>query len=193
MKTRNDLESLLAAIEPADRETMTRAQARLDRLTKPRGSLGRLEELAARTCAIRRDLAARVDRKVIFTFAADHGVTAEGVSGFPQEVTAQMVANFLAGGAGVNVLARHVGAPESVVTKPATAELWAGQTDEGELGMDYDTLDAVLALAVDGPFPPAAAARLIEGVTVEEVERVRALHGGSEHKRRVPPAPEPLW
>ena len=115
LKSRRDLDTLLAAIEPADQAVMARAQARLDNLTKPRGSLGKLEELAARVCAMRRDLAARVDRKVIFTFAADHGVVAEGVSGFPQEVTAQMVANFLAGGAGVNVLARHVGAEVRVV------------------------------------------------------------------------------
>lgn len=115
LKNREELERVLAAIEPADQTFMARARQRLDNLTKPKGSLGKLETLAARVCAMRRDLEARVDRKVIFTFAADHGVVAEGVSGFPQEVTAQMVANFLAGGAGVNVLARHAGAAVRVV------------------------------------------------------------------------------
>ncbi|HKJ58575.1 MAG TPA: NAD+ synthase [Halobacteriales archaeon] len=93
----------------------------------------------------------------------------------------------------VRQLARHVGVPDDIVTKTPTAGLWAGQTDEDELGMDYDTLDAILALTVDGPFPPSAAVRLLSGVTTEQVEWVRDLHERSEHKRRVPPAPEPLW
>ena len=93
----------------------------------------------------------------------------------------------------VRQLARHLGVPEDVVTKTPTAGLWAGQTDEDELGIDYDTLDAVLALTVDGPFPPGAAVRLLDGVTAEQVGRVHELHAQSEHKRRVPPAPDPLW
>jgi len=93
----------------------------------------------------------------------------------------------------VRQLARHVGVPEDMVTKTPTAGLWAGQTDEDELGIDYDTLDAVLALSVDGPFPPSAAVRLVDGVTVEQVEWIHDLHDRSEHKRNVPPAPEPLW
>lgn len=79
-------------------------------LTKPPGSLGRLEELSVRLAAITGDARPRTADKVIFTLAGDHGVVAEGVSAFPQSVTAQMVANFLRGGAAINVLARHVGA-----------------------------------------------------------------------------------
>jgi len=93
----------------------------------------------------------------------------------------------------VRQLARHVGVPEDVVTKTPTAGLWAGQTDEDELGMDYDTLDAVLALTVDGGVPPGATARLVDGITDEQVTWVRDLHERSAHKRNVPPAPEPLW
>jgi len=93
----------------------------------------------------------------------------------------------------VRQLADHVGVSEKLVTKTPTAGLWAGQTDEDELGIDYDTLDAVLALTVDGPFPPSAAVRLVEGVTREQVEWVHELHARSEHKRHDPPAPEPLW
>ena len=81
----------------------------LDSLTKPPGSLGRLEEIALRL-AVLRGRAPEVARPVIFTFAADHGVVAEGVSAYPQVVTAQMVENFTRGGAAVNVLARQAGA-----------------------------------------------------------------------------------
>jgi nicotinate-nucleotide--dimethylbenzimidazole phosphoribosyltransferase len=94
---------------------LAQAQERLDFLTKPPGSLGRLEELAARYVAIRGELFPRLEKKQVVVFAADHGVVAEGVSAFPQEVTPQMVLNFLRGGAGINVLARHVGAAVEVV------------------------------------------------------------------------------
>jgi len=104
------LETLIAKVAAPDPGVALAAQSRLDRLTKPRGSLGRLEELALRVAVIVGHDRPRVERPVIFTLAADHGVVAEGVSAYPQAVTAQMVANFAAGGAGVNVLARHVGA-----------------------------------------------------------------------------------
>jgi nicotinate-nucleotide--dimethylbenzimidazole phosphoribosyltransferase len=102
-------------IEPMDESCRKRAQARLDRLTKPVGSLGRLEELAARYVAITGEERPKVPRAAIFTFAADHGVASEGVSAYPSAVTAQMVLNFLRGGAAVNVLASHVGAEVLVV------------------------------------------------------------------------------
>jgi nicotinate-nucleotide--dimethylbenzimidazole phosphoribosyltransferase len=86
------------------------AQERLDQLTKPPGSLGRLEELARRLCVIQGQCPARIADPVIFTLAADHGVVEEGVSAYPQVVTSQMVENFLNGGAAVNVLARQAGA-----------------------------------------------------------------------------------
>jgi len=90
-------------------------QAQLDALTKPQGSLGRLEELATRYCLITGRDRPHIRNKIIFTFAGDHGVTEEGVSAFPKEVTPQMVLNFVRGGAGVNVLAKHVGARVIVV------------------------------------------------------------------------------
>jgi len=97
------------AIGPAHAAAAADAQRHLDSLTKPAGSLGRLEELAVRLVALTGRPPA-VTRPVIFTFAADHGVAAEGVSAYPQSVTAQMVENFLRGGAAVNVLAGEVGA-----------------------------------------------------------------------------------
>src|SRR6185295_13852837 len=102
-------------IQQTDSRLLAQAQARLDRLTKPIGSLGRLEELAARYVMITGEMKPAVPRGVVFTFAADHGVTAEGVSAYPSAVTPQMVLNFLRGGAGVNVLARHVGIEVRVV------------------------------------------------------------------------------
>jgi nicotinate-nucleotide--dimethylbenzimidazole phosphoribosyltransferase len=104
------LAALLDAIQPADAAAGREAQRRLDSLTKPPGSLGRLEELARRLVEITRRCPPRIERPVIVVLAADHGVAAEGVSAYPQVVTAQMVENFLTGGAAVNALARQVGA-----------------------------------------------------------------------------------
>lgn len=110
-----ELVQLTSQIKPLDPEWLTRAQERLDSLTKPPGSLGRLEELAARYVAIREEIFPRLERKRVVVFAADHGVVAEGVSAYPQEVTFQMVHNFLNGGAAINVLARLAGAKVEVV------------------------------------------------------------------------------
>ena len=82
------------------------ARTRLDELTKPPGSLGRLEEIATRIVSIQGRLKPTCKKKTVYVFAADHGVAEEGVSAYPQQVTQQMVANFLAGGAAINVLAR---------------------------------------------------------------------------------------
>jgi nicotinate-nucleotide--dimethylbenzimidazole phosphoribosyltransferase len=109
------LQEVLGRIQPLDTALRKQAQARLDRLTKPLGSLGRLEELAAQYVAITGEMKPTIPRGVVFTFAADHGVALEGVSAYPREVTPQMVLNFLRGGAGVNVLARHAGVDVRVV------------------------------------------------------------------------------
>lgn len=109
------IDDLLFRIQPPDRSLWEQAQHRLDRLTKPPGSLGRLEELAARYVMLTGELMPDIPRAAIYTFAADHGIVQEGVSAYPPEVTAQMVLNFLRGGAGVNVLAQHVGAEIRVV------------------------------------------------------------------------------
>jgi nicotinate-nucleotide--dimethylbenzimidazole phosphoribosyltransferase len=111
----NLIEQTLAAVRPVDRDKAPALREHLDSLTKPRGSLGRLEDLAVQYALAANTLHPRVAGKRIYTFAADHGVAAEGVSAFPQTVTAQMVRNMLAGGAAVNVLARHVGAEVLVV------------------------------------------------------------------------------
>ncbi|SEP23253.1 NAD+ synthase [Halogranum amylolyticum] len=91
----------------------------------------------------------------------------------------------------VRQLADHVGVPEDLVTKTPSAEMWLGQTDEEEMGLTYDTLDAVLALHVDGPLSTAATVRCLD-VTEEQIARVVELVEGSEHKRHMPPAPAAL-
>lgn len=109
------LHDTMDRVQPTDPRLLAQAQARLDRLTKPIGSLGRIEELAARYVMITGEMKPKLPHGVVFTFAADHGVTAEGVSAYPAAVTPQMVLNFLRGGAGVNVLARHAGIDVRVV------------------------------------------------------------------------------
>lgn len=109
------LNETIATIQPVDQALLAEAQKLLDNKTKPLGSLGRLEEFARRFAAISGNMAPNTAHKVIYTFAGDHGVVEEGVSAFPKEVTQQMVLNFLRGGAGVNVLARHSGAVVRVV------------------------------------------------------------------------------
>lgn len=98
-------------------------QKRLDNLTKPLGSLGKLEDLAKQICGITAKVNPVLNNKVIFTLAADHGVTEEAISAYPKEVTAQMVCNFLSGGAAINVLANHVGARVVIVDIGVAADL----------------------------------------------------------------------
>jgi len=107
--------SALPSVRPVDEEARAEARAELDRKTKPRGSLGRLEELAARIAAVGRSAAPEPLRAAIVVAAADHGVAAEGVSAYPQVVTRQMLANFASGGAAVSVLARSARAELHVV------------------------------------------------------------------------------
>jgi nicotinate-nucleotide--dimethylbenzimidazole phosphoribosyltransferase len=109
------LDGIAAAIPPIDAAAAAVASTHLDRLTKPPGSLGGLEAIAIRLAGIRGRIVTDIERPVVIVFAADHGVAARGVSAYPPEVTAQMVANFAAGGAAINVLARAAGANLVVV------------------------------------------------------------------------------
>ncbi len=112
-----------AQIHPPSADAYASARLRLDTLTKPLGSLGRLEDIAAQWASIRGTDALLPVRKAVYVFAADHGITAEKVSAYPREVTHQMVLNFLAGGAAINVLARHHGADLHVVDAGVDADL----------------------------------------------------------------------
>jgi nicotinate-nucleotide--dimethylbenzimidazole phosphoribosyltransferase len=116
MKSLSDkLDRVLRSIGPLDSDAMAAAQKRQDDLTKPRGSLGRLEKLSIQIAGIKADPSPKITHKAIVTMAADHGVVQEGVSLYPQEVTRQMVLNFLNGGAGINVLAKHIGSRNIIV------------------------------------------------------------------------------
>lgn len=117
------LEQALNSIHPADRSLAPAIQAHLDDLTKPQGSLGRLEEVAMRFALATATVKPKPGKCRIYCFAGDHGVADEGVSAFPKEVTPQMVFNMLAGGAAINILARHAGAELKVVDMGVDADL----------------------------------------------------------------------
>src|SRR5213593_4207869 len=112
----------LPKVQRPERDILHFLQSHLDTLTKPPGSLGRLEEFARRFGLMRGTMQLAAQKKAIFTFAADHGISRAGVSAYPREVTAQMVFNFLSGGAAINVLCRHYGIENVVV----------------DVGVDYD-------------------------------------------------------
>lgn len=157
--SRLDLAAALAQIQPVDSNRLVALQSRLDRQAKPQGSLGRLEEFARRFVAI--SGREEIRRKVVFTFAGDHGVTAEGVSAFPREVTPQMVFNFIDGGAAINALARHAGAEVRVV----------------DMGVDYDfpPLEGLLAKKVG-----YGTRNFTKGPAMSRQEAIRCLEIGIE-------------
>ena len=120
----NPLADVLAAITPPDAEAMAAARERQDRMTKPRGSLGVLEEVSVRLAGLAGSCPPPLPAPAcVAVFAADHGVHAQGVTPWPQEVTAQMVANFLAGGAVVNAFAAQAGAEVTVIDVGVAADL----------------------------------------------------------------------
>ncbi len=131
------LTNTLKRIAPIDHEWIAQAEARQLQLTKPPGSLGRLEEIACRLCAIQQTLQLRAARRRIVVFAADHGVAAEGVSAYPQEVTAQMVANFCAGGAAINALARVAGAELLVIDIGVRGDIQGEIVEAGEGSVNF--------------------------------------------------------
>lgn len=195
MKT---LKQYLSMIQPADSGVLSSVQKRLDSQTKPQGSLGRLEDLCKQMASAQGTPEPAYQRKIIFTLAADHGVAQEGVSAYPQSVTAQMVANFVNGGAGVNVLAKHAGCDVIVVDMGVSSDI----PGEGFVNrkIDYGTKSFVsgqamtreqaeksivtgVELALDHDFdllgtgdmgignttPSAAVASIITGLTPEEI------------------------
>jgi nicotinate-nucleotide--dimethylbenzimidazole phosphoribosyltransferase len=117
------LAQLIAQISPPDAQAQAAARARQDQLTKPQGSLGRLETLAIQIAGIRGQARPQLRHKAIVVMAGDHGVVAEGISAFPQEVTPQMVMNFLHGGAAINALASHAQARVIVVDMGVAAKI----------------------------------------------------------------------
>jgi nicotinate-nucleotide--dimethylbenzimidazole phosphoribosyltransferase len=154
----NRLNETIAKIRGLDEAAMRQAAARQDQLTKPQGSLGVLEELSIRLAGIQGNPLPAVRKKVIIVMAGDHGVVAEGVSAFPQEVTPQMVANFVAGGAGINVLARHSGAEVRVVDMGVAAVI--------------DSHDVI-----DSKIRPGTA-NMVEGPAMDRDEAIASIEAG---------------
>ncbi len=154
-----DLQHILEQIKPVSKETLAKIQSRIDRQAKPIGSLGRLEEFARRYVAITGSEEIRAKR--VYTFAGDHGVTAEGVSAFPQEVTPQMVLNFVDGGASINALARHAGAEVLVV-------------DMG-VATDFDDLDGLIIRKIG-----KGTANFTQGPAMNKEQALQALLTGVE-------------
>ncbi len=158
---RKELQQLLNGITPVDRSLSVAAQAHLDDLTKPQGSLGRLEEIALKYALARGSLTPVLSKKKICCFAADHGVAAEGVSAFPAEVTPQMVYNMLNGGAAINVLTRHAGVDLDVV----------------DMGVNHDFAD--VAGLVNRKVKPGSQNMAI-GPAMSEEDALRAILSGAE-------------
>ncbi len=167
------LDDTVASIKPPDDDAHRAAARRLDSLTKPRGSLGYLEELVCRYAAIRHDPAAKAGAASMLVFVADHGIAREGVSAYPQEVTEQMLRNFARGGAAISVLARHYGYQLKVVDMGVAADT----SSEGLPGVTYRRIGAGTDNFLREPAMNAAqAARALEA-GIEIVSE--AIAGGS--------------
>jgi nicotinate-nucleotide--dimethylbenzimidazole phosphoribosyltransferase len=169
------LDGIDGEIPPADAMAKAAASAHLDRLTKPPGSLGGLEAIAIRLAGIRGRLVTDIERPVVIVFAADHGVAARGVSAYPPEVTAQMVANFVAGGAAINVLARASGADLVVVDVGVTGGADPTPADRAEGGkVGSDASGARLVRAAIG----AGTCDMTTGPAMTRDEAVAAIEVG---------------
>ncbi len=154
------LEKTLQNIFPQDHEYRAKAKERLDQLALPHWALGDLMDLAIDLAGMTRSMYPPVRKKAIVTMAGDHGVVVEGVSKFPQEVTSQMVNNFVNGGAGINALARQAGAEVFVVDMGVAADLnelaRAGKIINKKVGLGTDNI------AVGPAMSPAMARRAVE-------------------------------
>src|SRR5271170_5271924 len=153
------LKQTIDSILPPDNEAAWAADARLNSLTKPPGSLGHLEELVRRYAAIRHDESVKSGRGAIAVFVADHGVAEEGVSAFPQAVTAEMLRNIAAGGAAISVLARRFGYSLKVIDVGVKIDT----SIKPLTGVTYRRIGAGTRNFLDGPaMTPDATARALE-------------------------------
>ena len=158
------LERTLKNVFPQDSDYRAQAKARLDQLALPHWALGDLMDLAIDLAGMTRSLAPPVGRKAIVTMAGDHGVTVEGVSKFPKEVTPQMVVNFVNGGAGINALARQAGAEVRVV----------------DMGAVDDFVDLVRAGQVIAKKIGRGTANMVYGPAMTRTHAVMAVEAGIE-------------
>jgi len=160
----NTLSQTIGQITAVDAGKRAQARKRLEQLTMPHWALGRLMDLALDLAGMTRSLNPPIKRKTIVTMAGDHGVVAEGISAFPQEVTPQMVYNIVAGGAGVNALARQAGAQVVVVDMGVAADL-------GDLAASGKIISKRIA---------AGTRNMAVGAAMSRDEAVRAIEAGIE-------------
>lgn len=158
--------------KPIDARAVEQAEARQQQLTKPAGSLGRLESVAVQLAGLQGQVKPSLDQLWIAIFAGDHGVVAEGVSAFPQEVTGQMLHNFVSGGAAISVLARQLGASLEVV------DLGTVTPSLNLPGVRHLNIGAGTANFVEGPAMTDAQGELALQAGHDSVQR--ALAGGAQ-------------
>ena len=132
MNERNGLVEIIQDIKPVGQEWIEKARQRTAQLVMPLRALGRLHDISEQICAIQKTLDPSIDRKAFLVMAGDHGIAAEGVSAYPQEVTGEMIKTFLTGGAGINVLSRQIGAEIIVVDLGIVPQLDPASLNAGE-------------------------------------------------------------
>jgi nicotinate-nucleotide--dimethylbenzimidazole phosphoribosyltransferase len=159
----------MLSIQPLDPLWFGRAAEHQSRLTMPAGALGRLLEIGRQLCAIQETLRPQTEPAAVVVMAADHGIAAEGVSAYPQEVTGQMVANFLQGGAAINVLARRQTAAVLVVDMGVAA-----------LPLPEGLAEATRALLVRPAGLPRGTANFLHGPAMTPAQVARAIEAGRE-------------
>jgi nicotinate-nucleotide--dimethylbenzimidazole phosphoribosyltransferase len=166
------LEEIIKQIKPLDEPAMQAARIRQNTLTKPRRSLGRLEELSIQLAGITSYQLPSVERKTVIVMAADHGVTSEGVSAYPAEVTPQMVLNFLRGGAAINVLARQADARVVVVDMGVATEIEdaSGELIRCRIGLGTANMANGPAMTRE-----QAVASIQSGIEIAEAEIARGI------------------
>ncbi len=155
------------ALAPLDRALAAELQQKIDRKTKPPGSLGRLEELALQLGLVQRSLSPRISAPHVLVCAGDHGAAKAGVSAFPQEVTWQMVENFLAGGAAINVLS-HLAGMQLVVADAGVAH-------------EFGPRDGLVAMKVGA----GGTANYLEGAAMTDAQCATAMANGAELVRDI--------
>lgn len=170
------LNAWLTKIVSPDQATYDEAMSYIDTLTKPKGSLGKLEKLAAKLASIRGRQQPVVHPAAVVVMAADHGIARAGVSAYPQEVTAQMVLNFLQGGAAINVFARQIGAEVTVVDMGVASDverLWAEATSS-QKSSQFDASQLLIRKVRNGT------ANMLEERAMSRVEALQAILSGIE-------------
>jgi len=126
------IKKIVEGIKPLDEQWIVKARERTAQLVMPTRALGRLHDISERLCGIQKTLKPKIDRKAVLVMAGDHGVVEEGVSAYPQEVTGAMVQTFLAGGAGINAISRHIGSDVLVIDMGIIPDLDPDSIDGGD-------------------------------------------------------------